>query len=371
VGGVSFVILLIWLKIETPKTPLIAGLCAIDWTGTVTIIGGTVMLLFGLEFGGVSHPWDSPTVICLIIFGIVTIGLFMVNEWKFAKYPIVPMRIFKDPSNIAVFLLCAVHAFVFISGSYYLPLYFQTVLLASPILSGVYTLPFVLALSFSSAGVGAIIRKTGRYIELIQFGVVFMTLGFGLFIDLKPYASWPRIIIFQIIAGIGVGPNFQSPLIALQSNIKTADMATATATFGFVRQLSTSMSVVLGGVVYQNFLHRRVPAIVAALGPDVAASFSGSFSNSNRGVLKALPTEQRQVVLDAYTYALSREWIFYVAIAGVGCVLSLFIRRVELSKKHEVTKTGLAEQERARLERKAEEKQEKLNKEGGDLKEQV
>ena len=45
------------------------GLKAVDWLGSLTIVGGTLMLLLGLEFGGVARPWDSATVICLIVFG--------------------------------------------------------------------------------------------------------------------------------------------------------------------------------------------------------------------------------------------------------------------------------------------------------------
>ncbi|KAK5173948.1 hypothetical protein LTR16_011599, partial [Cryomyces antarcticus] len=139
------------------------------------------MLLFGLEYGGVSHPWGSATVICLIVFGLVTIGLFVVNEWKFAKYPIMPLRLFKYRSNIAALLVCFCHGFVFIAGSYYMPLYFQAVLGATPLLSGVYLLPFALSLSFASAGTGIFIRKTGKYLPPIWFGMAWMTLGFGLF----------------------------------------------------------------------------------------------------------------------------------------------------------------------------------------------
>lgn len=349
-------ILLLFLKIETPKTPLLAGLRAIDWLGTITIVGGTVMFLFGLEFGGITYPWDSATVICLIIFGVVVIVLFMLNEWKLARYPIMPTRLFRDRHNVVVLLLTFCHAFVFISAAYYLPLYFQTVLLVSPILSGVYALPQVLSLSIVSASTGAFIRKTGTYLPPIWFGVVMMTLGFGLFIDLKPYASWPRIIIYEIISGLGCGPLFQAPLVALQANIHPSDMATATATFGFVRQLSTAMSVVLGGVVYQNTMADRAPRLVAALGPDLAARIAGSFSGSDKALISSLPPQQKQTVLEAFTFALSRAWIFYVAVAGFGCVLSLFIKRIELNRAHEIAKTGLAEQERARQEMIAEKK---------------
>lgn len=178
---------------------------------------GTVMLLLGLEFGGVTFPWDSATVLCLIIFGLVTIALFFCVEKFFAPYPLMPLNLFSKRSNLAALGVCFFHAYVFISGSYFLPLYFQAVLGATPILSGVYLLPTALSLSFLSAFTGVFIRKTGQYLPPIWFGLVFMTAGFGLFINLDANSSWSKIIIYQIIAGIGVGPNFQSPLIALQS----------------------------------------------------------------------------------------------------------------------------------------------------------
>ena len=74
--GAAFIILVIFLDIETPRTPIIAGLRAIDWMGSVAIVGGTVMFLLGLEFGGISFPWSSATTICLIVFGAMVIGIF-------------------------------------------------------------------------------------------------------------------------------------------------------------------------------------------------------------------------------------------------------------------------------------------------------
>lgn len=350
IGGVSFVILFFFLHIESPKTPFLAGLRNIDWTGTLLIIGGTLMFLFGLEFGGIDFPWDSPTVVCLIVFGVFVWALAMLAEWKLAKYPIIPHRLFNEWYNVLILLVCFCHGFVFIAGTYYLPLYFQTVLLASPILSGVYVLPLVLSLSVVSAVTGVIMKKTGRYREMIEAGLFFMTLGFGLFIDLKPYASWPRIIIYQLIAGIGVGPNFQAPLVAFQANIRPADMATATATFGFIRQLSTSMSVVLGTVIYQNIMGQQQSTLIAAIGAEKTRVISSSFANASKALIENLSTSQRNVVLGAFTHALSRLWIFYAVIAGVGFLLSLFIRPRELSRAHTIQKTGLAEQERARQE---------------------
>jgi hypothetical protein len=181
------------------------------------MVSGVVMVLLGLEFGGITYPWSSATVLCLIIFGVVVVGLFFLIEWRVAPYPLMPLDLFSKQSNLAALSTCFFHAYVFIAGNYFLPLYFQAVLGATPILSGVYLLPQAVALSFMSMFTGIFIKKTGKYLPLIWCGMALMALGFGLFIDLDVNSSWAKIIIYQIIAGIGVGPNFQSPLIALQS----------------------------------------------------------------------------------------------------------------------------------------------------------
>ena len=116
--GLAFFLLLIFLKLETPKTPLLAGLKSIDWVGVLLIIGGVVMFLFGMESGGQTQPWASAYTICLIVFGVFTIALFFINEWKFAKYPIMPLRLFRETSNLASLGVCFCHGFVFIAGSY-------------------------------------------------------------------------------------------------------------------------------------------------------------------------------------------------------------------------------------------------------------
>ncbi|KAI4206265.1 MAG: hypothetical protein LQ348_001028 [Seirophora lacunosa] len=347
--GLAFIIILLYLDIETPKTPLLAGLKAIDWLGSLTIVTGTIMFLLGLEYGGVSHPWTSATVICLIVFGLVTLGLFFLNEWKLAVYPVMPLRLFKHRSNIAAFAVCFCHGHVFIAGAYFLPLYFQAVLGASPILSGVYTFPFVLSLSFVSMAVGILIKKTGQYLSPIWFGMFVMALGFGLYIDLKDYPSWSRIIIYQIIAGIGVGPNFQSPLLALQTRIRPQDIAAATATFGFTRNIATSVSVVIGGVIFQNGMSKRQNILAASLPPDIADLLGGGSAGAATETVKNLPPAQKRVANQVYTESLRTMWIYYVAVAVVGFCASLLIQKQKLSKVHEMQKQGLAGQEEGRL----------------------
>ena len=350
--ALAFAIIFFLLDIETPKTPMLDGLKAIDWVGVITVTGGTVMFLLGLQYGGVAYPWSSATVICLIVFGLFSWGLFFINEWKFAAYPIMPLRIFKFRSNIASFGVCFIHGMVFISGAYFLPLYFQAVLRATPILSGVYLFPFVLSLSFVSMFVGIFIRKTGKYLPPIWVGMFFMTVGFGLYIDLPSDRTFGRIVPFQIIAGIGVGPNFQAPLIALQSLVQPRDIATATATFGFLRNIATSMSVVIGGVIFQNRMAAQRSTLVNAIGPELGNILAGGGAGAATRIVQDLPLAQKGIVDEVYTKSLRSLWIFYVALSAVGFALGFLIGNQKLSKIHQVQKTGLVEEQKYRAERK-------------------
>jgi MFS family permease len=152
--GATAVVLFLFLDIHTPTTPLVEGLKAIDWVGTVLVIGGTTVFLLGLQFGGISFPWNTATVICLLVFGLVIIGVFVLVEAKVAAWPVIPMRLFEHRSNLAAFVLVFCHGFTSISGNYFLPLYFQVVLGKSPLLSGVYLVPYMLSVAVGAAACG-------------------------------------------------------------------------------------------------------------------------------------------------------------------------------------------------------------------------
>jgi hypothetical protein len=307
------------------------------------------MLLLGLEFGGIDYPWSSPIVVVLILCGFFTwVGFFFIEAY-IPKYPLIPLRIFDSASKYAIFAIDFSHGFVFIAGSYFLPVYFQAVLGAKPLLSGIYLFPFVITLAISAVATGFIINKTGAYRFLISFGMLFMTLGFALFMDLPSHASWGRIIVYQVIAGVGIGPNFQSPMLALQNSVAPHDIAPATSTFGFVRQLANSISVVIGGVLLQHQLKDRRPSLVeAGIEARVIDLITGGSASSSTMEIRMLPPPQRQVAQQAFSDSLQKMWLMYACVGVVGLGLTDFVTKRALRKEHVETKTGLEEQERIR-----------------------
>jgi hypothetical protein len=70
------------------------------------------MLLLGLNFGGETFSWSSPKVICLLVFGSVAILIFFFSEKKVAKYPLMPLQVFRNRSNVAALLVTLVHGIV-------------------------------------------------------------------------------------------------------------------------------------------------------------------------------------------------------------------------------------------------------------------
>jgi len=176
-----------------------------------------------------------------------------------------------------------------------------------------------------------------------------MTLGVGLFIDLPAYANWARIIIFQILAGLGIGPNFLAPLIALQTLVAPEDIATATATFMFVRQLSTAISVVIGGVIFQNEMQKQYAQLLSSgVSPQFVALLTGGSATSSTTLVRNLPAAQQSAVGNAFTDSLQKMWILYVCVGMVGFFASLAIKKQELKKQHEIIEIGLEAQERYR-----------------------
>jgi hypothetical protein len=206
-------------------------------------------------------------------------------------------------------------------------------------------MPITVTEAITGVVVGVIIHRTGRYLEIIYAGVFLMTLGNGLYILFSPRSGIIEIIFVQIVAGIGAGLLFQAPLIALQALVSQEDTATATATSMFVNNLATSLSVVIGGVLFQNSMDIRVTSLTSPpinLHSNITDLLSGGGAAANVMLVGSIedPT-QRSAVREAYSWSMRNVWILYTGISALAVVTSVFIKKHHLRKDHVETKTGL------------------------------
>jgi EmrB/QacA subfamily drug resistance transporter len=334
---VSLAIMVLYLTLHLPNTqiPLMAGLAAMDWLGTVTIITATILLLVGLQVGGV-HSYSDPGVITCLVFGLIAYIAFPFSQWWVARHcgnPIMPLRIFKDVSNLSALAVCACDTLVFTSVAYFLPLYFQIVLGRSPSLAGAYMLAIAIPLAIVSFASGHIIEKTGHFLEVLQAGLFIMTLGVGLLISLGTAPSFGTIIAFLIVIGLGFGPNFGAPLIALQTRIPASDIAVGTAAFGFVRTISGAIGLVVGQVLFQLLMAPRYKQFMeGGIAEDIARRLTSDKAISESVTIIGLTESQEGVIRHGFMSALRGVWIMYTVIGAIGLLVSFGIKRTKLHR---------------------------------------
>ena len=324
------------LDLRTPKVNLLDGLALIDWLGTFTILIATTTLLVGLQLGG-NRSYTNPVVIVLLVVGILAFGIFPVTQWWIGKKggsPLMPTAIFRDISNLSALAVCGCDALVFNSVAYFLPLYFQLVLGIRPSISGLYMLAVAIPLAIVSFASGYIMNITGHFLGILQIGLLGMTVGVGLLVSLDKKLDVGRIIGFLILIGLGFGPNFSTPLIALQSRIRAADIATGTAAFGFVRMVSGAIGLVVGQVIFQLLILPRLQSLIDG---DVDIEFVRALTKgeavSRAVAIMQLESHQRTLVRTTLMLALRGTWIFYTAVGALGFVVSFGIRRTKLSRE--------------------------------------
>jgi hypothetical protein len=232
------------------------------------------------------------------------------------------------------------------SVEYYLPLYFQAVKGASPLESGYRIVPITVTQAVVGLCAGIIVHKTGRYLELIWAGVILLTLGNGLYIQIDVSSSLGSIVAFQLVAAMGAGLLFQPPLIALQALVSAQKTATATATLGLVRNLSTSIAIVVGQVIFSNGIASRRSSLVDQGVPvDLADNISGPSGTSDFDLVGIEQDEEIQLVIkEAYAGSLQGIWILCTCMAACAMVASTFVSRQVLSKVHVEHRTGLQTQ---------------------------
>ncbi|KAJ1650475.1 hypothetical protein GGF38_005818, partial [Coemansia sp. RSA 25] len=101
IGAVALAILYLTLHdLPVPPGRTARKLREFDYLGTLFWLGGSTMILLALSWGGNEYHWNSALIICLFIFGFVTIFLFGIIEGKYARWPIIPLHLLTRPRTL-------------------------------------------------------------------------------------------------------------------------------------------------------------------------------------------------------------------------------------------------------------------------------
>lgn len=325
-GGLAGALLFFFLNLNPHQgRPFRDHIREFDFVGLFMIISGVICLLIG--FNSSETTWQSAETIVLLAVGGTLLILSGVNELYTKRSPIIPPRLFKTRTTGVILVSAFLHAVVFFSGSYYLPMYYQ-VLGASATSSGVRMLPYSLGGALMSAVSGMFVTRTGSYRPVMWFGWTVMTLGWGLMIMLESTSTNAEKEIYPLIAALGIGCLFQTPLIGLQAAMPLKDMATSTAAFVFLRTLGGTIGITIGEAIMSSILQQKLQGI-QGLTLDTSAA---SLNDNIRQISSISNTTVRNEVMSAYSESISTIWLVNVPLAAFGLLLVLLIRSYTLER---------------------------------------
>lgn len=112
---------------------------------------------------------------------------------------------------------------------YYLPIYFQSILGASPIRSGVNNLPLVLAAAVFALAGGAVVMTTGRPQQVMFVGSMLTTIATGLIYTLDIGTPTSKWVGYQFLTGCTMAFAIMHGLSIAQAYVGPEDLAAATA----------------------------------------------------------------------------------------------------------------------------------------------
>ena len=331
IGGLTLVLQFFFLQVSfTKRLTFVEKMRQIDWVGNFMLVGSVVLVLIALSWADTRYSWSSWRIIVPLILGFAGMGAFHTYEASpVCKQPTVPSRIFGNRTTAVAIFLTFCQAMLMYWRLYFLPIYFQSVLLTSPSRAGVLLLSTIATgMPFAVVG-GSLLTKFGRYKPIHLVGFAVYTLTAGLYVTFDTDSSLAEVVIFQLIDGIA-GCILTTILPAVQAGLPQQDVAVATGAWGFFRAYGGIWGIAIPAAIFNS----RFSALLSGVSDPTVAQELGAghgYSHVSRAYITALPTGIREEVVGAYLGSLKLVWQVAIAFAGLCFVLVFLEKEINMS----------------------------------------
>lgn len=287
-----------------------------DPIGFVLLLGGIVTYLLAVQYGGVTKPWNSATVIGLLVTCIVAFILFgFIEMWQGERATVIP-RLFKKRFVGLSMIYIAFQGGALYAMVYYLPLYFQAIRDDSAVLAGAHTLAFIIPGMLFILVSGIITTNTGMVTAVMFVGSAIATLGCGLSYLFDINTNTGTWVGIQIVCGIGLGLGFQIPLSTAQASVEAVDLPAVTAMLLEFQTLGGAIWVSAAQAAFVNRLLVSLPRLAPNVIPmEVIATGAGDLR-------KVFSSEDLPGILAAYSIGIRDAYLLICAIVGVSMLVA-------------------------------------------------
>ncbi|KAJ9646693.1 hypothetical protein H2204_000385 [Knufia peltigerae] len=305
----------------------------IDYIGAILSIVGLTILLVALQAGGYSHPWKSAYVLSQLIIGLVLVGAWVVWEWKFAKYPMIPRQIFQGQRVVALtFFIAFVAGINFYSLLNFYPLSFATMYDPDPIQIGLKGLGYGISITAGAVFFNALLSTSIEAKWILLVAASLMTAFGGALIGVTPDTP-SMVVAVGTIGGFGVGGILVPAATVAMIVVPDSLLATTAALSLSIRTLGGSIGYTIYLAIFTNKIKTNLPAIVsqyvinAGLPVKDLEAFVTIFLTSPTNIADA-PGYSKEIALAAtmgsrWAYAESLKWVWVTSIPfGVLAMLA-------------------------------------------------
>ncbi|KAL4787634.1 major facilitator superfamily domain-containing protein [Aspergillus varians] len=287
----------------------------LDLIGFTLFAPSAIQLLLALQYGGNQYAWHSSVIIGLFCGAGATFIVFLAWDYRKRDAAMVPFSIVR---NQVVWSSSLAYGFLMgqmFCASYYLPIYFQGVKGASPMMSGVDVLPSIVAHLLVALISGKIVERVGYYLPIIVVSASLMAVANGLLSTLSPGTSTGKWIGYQIFLGVARGLGLQVPIIAVQNVLPPPQIPVATALVMFSQTFAGALFLSISNTIFNNSLKSLIRHYAPSVNPQtvIDAGATGFRSELSGGQLGGVLT----------AYAKSVDRVFYLTV-GMACACFLF-----------------------------------------------
>ena len=238
-----------------------------DAVGLILLSAGVVLFLLPFNLYTLqAEGWRSPSMICLLVFGIVLMMIFAVWERFFASTTFIPYSLLLDRTVLGACILSATLFFSFYCWNSYFSSFLQVVndlsVTHASYVVQIYTVGSVLC----SLTVGLLIRYTGRYKPIcLFFGIPLSILGIGLMIKLRqPEGYIGYIVMCQILISFAAGTIIICDEIALMAAASHQQIAVVLAVLGLFSNIGGAIGLTVAAAIWQGILPKKLAEYLPA-----------------------------------------------------------------------------------------------------------
>lgn len=253
-----------------------------------------------------------------MIITAIFLFIFYCVEKK-AKEPIVPFEIFTKANIIANFISLLASA-ILIALDAYMPLYIQSVLGFSAVISGLAMAPVSVAWLLSSFILSKIIDIYGKKAMVcISSMVLFLSCIFLGTLYLK--ASLTLVILYTSLMGFGFGGGFTTLTIIVQESVDYSKRGVATASNSLLRTMGQTVGVAVFGIVF------NLNIVKYFYGLGIKNVDPNSLYNSNEMNI-GIPVNE---IRESLNYGMHIVFLMLVVAAIIGLILSFMLPNTKTS----------------------------------------